>query len=121
MAFVREPRKGIARQCNSAGLPGFGGQGPLAGAAWDMVIRSNPAEILKSKPILDLVELSDVPSNDLLIKGVFSRKGGGNVPLLDTRVPLASSMKDQAADACALIVDVEGAEVGMIIGEVKSA
>lgn len=103
------------------GLSGFSSQGPDADAAWDLVIRSDPAGILKSKPILDLVELGDVPSNQLLIKGIFTSQQGGSVPLVDARVPLSFSPPDRPSKACALIVDVEGVEVGLIIGDVLTA
>ena len=108
-------------QYNSVGIPGFSGQGPLAGAAWDMVIRANPADILKSKPILDLVELSDVPSNQLLIKGIVMHDGG-SVPLVDARLPLSFNLAGKGnTNAYALIVDVEGVEVGLIIGDVVAS
>jgi hypothetical protein len=104
----------------SAGISGFGSQGSLAGAAWGMVIRSAPGEILKSKPILDLIQLSDVPSNQLLIKGIFVHRGG-SVPLVDARVPLSFSLAGKAESACALIVDVEGIQVGLIVGDTGAA
>ncbi len=101
-------------------IPGFADQGPLAGAAWDMVIRANPSDILKSKPILDLVELSGIPSNHLLIKGMVVR-GSGHVPLVDARMPLSLGLAGQSENVCALIVDIEGVEVGLIVGGVVSA
>jgi chemotaxis signal transduction protein len=104
----------------TGGIPGFADHGPLAGAAWDMVIRANPSDILKSKPILDLVELSGIPSNHLLIKGMVVR-GGGHVPLVDARMPLSLGLAGQSENVCALIVDIEGVEVGLIVGGVVSA
>jgi len=102
------------------GIPGFTNQGPLAGAAWDMVIRANPSDILKSKPILDLVELAGIPSNHLLIKGMVVRDSG-NVPLVDARMPLSLGLAGRAETVYALIVDIEGVEVGLIVGGVVSA
>jgi chemotaxis signal transduction protein len=102
------------------GIPGFATQGPLAGAAWDMVIRANPSDILNSKPILDLVELGGIPSNHLLIKGVVVRDSG-HVPLVDARIPLSLGLAGRAETVYALIVDIEGVEVGLIVGGVVSA
>ena len=104
----------------TGGIPGFADQGPLAGAAWDMVIRADPSDILKSKPILDLVELGGIPSNHLLIKGMVVR-GSGHVPLVDARMPLSLGLAGRADNVCALIVDIEGVEVGLIVGGVVSA
>jgi chemotaxis signal transduction protein len=106
---------------NGMGHYGLTGQGTGAEAAWDLVIRSDPAGILKSKPILDLVELVDVPSNELLVKGIFTTHRGDSVPLVDARIPLSFSLAGKPANACALIVDVEGMEVGLIIGDVMTA
>lgn len=95
----------------------------MASAAWDIVLKADPADILKTKPILDLVELSDIPSNPLLVKGVVLR-GTGHVPLVDARMPLSfgwASGADRAGNAHALIVDIEGVEVGLIVGEVMAA
>ena len=108
-------------QFSSVGLPGFASHGPEAGAAWDMVIRSDPADVLRSKEILDLVELPDVPSNELLIKGMFTTNRGGSVPLVDARIPLSFNLAGKPANACALIVDIEGVEVGLIIGDAAPA
>jgi chemotaxis signal transduction protein len=104
----------------TGGIPGFADLGPLAGAAWDMVIRANPSDILKSKPILDLVELSGIPNNHLLIKGIVMRSSG-HVPLVDARMPLSLGLANRSESAYALIVDIEGVEVGLIIGAVVSA
>jgi len=104
---------------HTAGIPGFANQGPLAGAAWDMVIRADPSDIIKSKPILDLVELAGIPSNHLLIKGVVVRDSG-HVPLVDARMPLSLGLASRS-NVYALIVDIEGVEVGLIVGGVASA
>ena len=104
----------------TGGISGFADQGPLAGAAWDMVIRANPADILNSKPILDLVELAGIPSNQLLVKGMVLR-GSGHVPLVDARMPLSFGLASRSENVYALIVDVEGVEVGLIVGGVVSA
>ena len=98
----------------------FAGRGKMANAAWDLVLQANPADILKSKPILELVELSDMPSNHLLVKGVVLR-GKGHVPLIDTRMPLSVGPDGGKGSAHALIVDVEGVEVGLIVGELMVA
>ncbi len=102
------------------GMGSFAGHGQMAGAAWDIVLRADPADILKSKPILDLVELSDIPSNPLHIKGVVLR-GTGHVPLVDARMPLSFGRAGRGGNAHALIVDIEGVEVGLIVGEVMVA
>ncbi len=104
----------------TGGIPGFTDQGPMAGAAWDMVIRANPSDILKSKPILDLVELAGIPSNHLLVKGMVLR-GSGHVPLVDARMPLSLRLAGRSENVYALIVDIEGVEVGLIVGGVVSA
>jgi chemotaxis signal transduction protein len=104
----------------TGGIPGFANQGPLAGAAWDMVLRADPSDILKSKPILDLVELPGIPSNHLLVKGMVMR-GSGHVPLVDARMPLSLGLANRSQDVYALIVDLGGVEVGLIVGGVVSA
>lgn len=98
----------------------FAGRGQMVDAAWDLVLQANPVDILKSKPILELLELSDIPSNQLLVKGVVQR-GSGHVPLIDTRMPFSSGRSEPAGKAHALIVDVEGVEVGLIVGDLMVA
>ncbi len=98
----------------------FAGCGKMGNAAWDIVLQASPVDILKSKPILDLLELSDIPSNHLLVKGVVLR-GKGHVPLIDTRMPLSVGPDGGKGIAHALIVDVEGVEVGLIVGELMVA
>jgi len=102
------------------GMASFAAHGRLSSAAWDIVLQANPADILKSKPILDLVELPDIPSNPLLVKGVVLRSAG-HVLLVDVRMPLSFGQAGQGCNAHALIVDIEGVEVGLIVGEVMVA
>ena len=117
---IQRTREDMAMQLNSVGVSGFASHGPMSGAAWDMVIRSDPADVLRSQPILDLVELPNVPSNELLIKGIFEHQGS-SVPLVDARIPLSFNLVGKPTDACALIVDIEGVQVGLIIGGVTQA
>jgi len=98
----------------------FAGRAQMADAAWDLVLQANPVDILNSKPILDLLELPDIPSNRLLIKGVVHR-GNGHVPLIDTRMPFSHGRPELAGQAHALIVEVEGVEIGLIVGELMVA
>ncbi len=102
------------------GLVSFSGQSHVASAAWDLVLQANPVDILSSKPITDLVELPDIPSNPLLVKGVVTRPGG-NVPLVDARMPLSLSCDDVESSAHALTVGIEGVGVGLIVGDVMGA
>jgi hypothetical protein len=48
-------------------------------------------------------------------------RGGGHVPLVDARMPLSLGLAGQSENVCALIVDIEGVEVGLIVGGVASA
>jgi purine-binding chemotaxis protein CheW len=71
-------------------------------------------EILKSRQILDMMELPEVPRNRLLVKGVLESPEK-SIPLMDTRVNLTAASSYTKDKACAVIVDVGGVEVGLIL------
>ncbi len=72
------------------------------------------ADLLTSRDILDGVDLTDVPANARLVKGVLECKEK-TIPLLDARVRLNAGGNRPDAGACALIVALGRSEVGLIL------
>ena len=80
----------------------------------------DPAELLKSRPIRDVMALPTVPRNSLLIKGVLDC-GGKAVLLMDTRIDLSAGGQRSSDPACVLFVDLEGIEIGLIVAAGQEA
>ena len=74
----------------------------------------DPAEILGSRQILHMMELPEVPRNTLLIKGVLESEAKP-ILLMDTRVNLTASNPYRTDRACAIVVDMGGTAVGLIL------
>ncbi|MCD6304166.1 MAG: chemotaxis protein CheW, partial [Planctomycetes bacterium] len=88
--------------------------------AEDIAGRLDIGDVLKSRVIIDLVHLPKVPPSGMFVKGVV--EGPGKViPLMDMRVNLNVTDRRVTEDACALIVDVGGVEVGLIVPTAASA
>lgn len=77
-------------------------------------------EILRSREVLGLVELADVPSSPLLAKGVLEVRGKV-IPLMDLRFSLDTCWTDAAASATAVIVRMGRREVGLMLGPAGEA
>jgi len=69
---------------------------------------------LESQHILDFMELPDVPRSTLLVKGVLEGSGK-SIPLVDLRMKLGAAPEGATDAASALIVDLRGAEIGLIL------
>jgi hypothetical protein len=74
----------------------------------------DPAEVLNSRPIRDIMALPAVPRNSLLFKGVLDC-GGKAILLMDTRVDLSANGQGSGGPACVLFVDLDGVEIGLIV------
>jgi hypothetical protein len=74
----------------------------------------DPAEVLSSRPIRDIMALPAVPKNTLLFKGVLDC-GGKAILLMDTRIDLSASGHGSGGPACVLFVDLDGVELGLIV------
>jgi len=77
-------------------------------------------EILKSLQILDLIELTFVPSSPMLVKGVLE-VDGRSIPLMDLRIKLEAPGPCRTDAAAAIIVQVGEAEVGLIVDTAPEA
>ena len=75
---------------------------------------------LESRQILDIMELPDVPRSTLLVKGMLEGSGKA-IPLVDLRMRLDAASCGGAEPASAIIVDLEGSEVGLIVDTVSQA
>ena len=71
-------------------------------------------EILNCDNFVDLMELPDVPRSTLLVKGILERRDK-LIPLMDVRVNLNAADPSATDAACALIVGVRNAEIGLIM------
>lgn len=80
----------------------------------------NLADVLKSRHVIDLMELPEVPRNRLLVKGVLE-SGSGVIPLMDLRVNFAAASPTGSESACALILNVGGDEIGVIVDRAPEA
>ena len=87
--------------------------GPLDAVLVDC--RRLGAGILASREILDLIDLPTVPENSRLVKGVL-RKPGRSVPLVDCRVDIATPSLTGKNISWAVVAEIGGMEVGIIIG-----
>jgi hypothetical protein len=74
----------------------------------------NAADIFNSWKIKDLVQLAGVPRNDFLVKGAIEVHGR-EILLVDLRVSLMAADPAQTDAATAVIVELGGTEVGLII------
>jgi len=84
------------------------------GGRWDL------NEILQSRQILEIMELPSVPNNERLIKGVLETIGK-SIPLMDLRIKLGAGDLYGNSAACALVVDLGGVEVGLIVDHAAAA
>ncbi len=91
---------------------GFSGALQATGGALPEAL--DPAEVLASRPIRDIMSLPSVPRNALLFKGVLDC-GGKAILLMDTRVDLSAGGQRSGEPAYALFVDLDGVEVGLIV------
>lgn len=89
----------------------IGGAKALGGAIPEGL---DPVEVLKSRPIRDIMALASVPRNSLLYKGVLDC-GGKAILLMDTRVDLSAGGQRSGGPACVLFVDLDGVEIGLIV------
>ncbi|HUS92150.1 MAG TPA: chemotaxis protein CheW [Phycisphaerae bacterium] len=71
-------------------------------------------KVLHPTQIVGLTELPSVPSSAMLIKGMLEAPGS-SIPLVDLRMKLTADLSQATKAALALIIDLEGAEVGLII------
>ena len=71
-------------------------------------------EIVKAEEILGLMELPHVPQNRMLVKGVLESPGK-MIPLMDLRVRLTAAGTRDDDRAAALVVNVGGSEIGLIL------
>ena len=71
-------------------------------------------DLLNCREIVSLLKLPEVPSNACLVKGVLEAQHK-SIPLMDLRVKLGAADPRSCGPACALILDVHGTEVGLIV------
>lgn len=71
-------------------------------------------EIVGSREIVDLMDLPPVPQNALLVKGVLE-SAGKPIPLMDARIRLDACAQAEDRPATALIVDIGGTKLGLIL------
>jgi len=70
--------------------------------------------ILEAGPILNSIRLLDVPRNSLLVKGVLTAPNK-SILLMDMRLSLSGWPTSKTDPAIAVIVEVAGKEVGLIL------
>lgn len=73
-----------------------------------------PNTVLEAQQILGMMELPDVPNSPLLVKGMLQGQGE-SIPLVDLRVRLEAASAVGSRSASAIIVELEGSQVGLIV------
>ena len=74
----------------------------------------DPAQLLRSKQILGMMEVLQVPRNTLLIKGVVECEST-SIPLMDARVDFSAGGGTSSDRASVVIVDLGGTKLGLIL------
>ena len=82
--------------------------------ALQLVNRLDLCNILESGPVVNSIWLPEVPRNSLLVKGVLEGRHKP-VPLMDMRLNFSGWDPAKTDPAIALIVEVDGKEVGLIL------
>ena len=76
----------------------------------------NLSEILKSREIVDVMELPHVPRSTLLVKGILEgEEGQQTIPLVDLRVRFDAVDSARTDEAMAVIVSAGTTRVGLIV------
>ena len=104
---------GTAEACLAAAWAQEARAGVLAG-------RLDLAGTLESQQIIAVMELPEVPRSTLLVKGILESQGR-SIPLVDLRMALDASISGSTDAATALIVDVGGTEIGLIVARAPEA
>lgn len=68
--------------------------------------------------IVGLHHISPIPDTDPHVKGVINLRGK-IIPVLDVRLRLGLEERDYDNRTCTIVLDVEGAEVGLIVDIVR--
>ncbi|MDR0363204.1 MAG: chemotaxis protein CheW [Planctomycetota bacterium] len=75
-------------------------------------------EILKVREILGVLPITPMPQAPHFVKGVINLRGKV-IPVIDSRLKFGMMEKEVTPETCIIVVDVNGAWMGMIVDTVK--
>ena len=75
-------------------------------------------EILKVREILGVLPITPMPQAPHFVKGVINLRGKV-IPVIDSRLKFGMMEKETTPETCIIVVDVNGAWMGMIVDTVK--
>lgn len=75
-------------------------------------------EILKVREILGVLPITPMPQAPHFVKGVINLRGKV-IPVIDSRLKFGMMEKEYTSETCIIVVDVNGAWMGMIVDTVK--
>ncbi len=75
-------------------------------------------EILRVSEIIGMMAITPIPRLDMWVRGVINLRGKV-IPVIDLRLKLGMSAKEETEETCIIVVSVKGAPMGIIVDKVS--
>ena len=108
---TRSPQLGITADHSAASVGGKFLTFFLAGEEYGI-------EILKVHEIIGMMAITTVPRTPKFIRGVINLRGKV-IPIVDLRLKFGMESRDQTAETCIIVVNVEGLKIGIVVDQVS--